>query len=150
MSAKDKKPEVGDVWEFGGFLYHVRSLDEDGVTSICDEGDFVIGYYDSIEDFVNRSTYIGKSKASVNQLFEVENYGLGSLHCNSCGKDVFQEPQDYFMLKDEIWQEVCKSDYVSIYSVLCKDCTEKALGRKLVREDYQDNIPCNEFLFEEE
>lgn len=26
MSAE--KPEVGDVWEFGDFLYHVRSLDE--------------------------------------------------------------------------------------------------------------------------
>lgn len=52
MSAE--KPEVGDVWKFGGFLYHVRSIDEDGVTSVCDEGDFVMGYYDSIEDFVNR------------------------------------------------------------------------------------------------
>ncbi len=67
-----EKPEVGDVWEFGGFLYHVRSLDENGVTSICDEGDFVETYYDSFEDFLNRSTYIGKSKASIKDLFEVE------------------------------------------------------------------------------
>lgn len=30
MREEDGKiiPEVGDVWEFGGFLYHVRSLDE--------------------------------------------------------------------------------------------------------------------------
>lgn len=67
-----EKIEVGDVWKFGGFLYHVRSIDEDGVTSVCDEGDFVMGYYDSIEDFVNRSTYIGKSKASIKDLFCVK------------------------------------------------------------------------------
>lgn len=67
-----KKIEVGDVWEFGGLLYHVRSLDEYGVTSICDEGDFVESYYDSFEDFLNRSTYIGKSKSSIKDLFETE------------------------------------------------------------------------------
>lgn len=65
-------PEVGDVWEFGGFLYHVRSIDKNGVASICDEGDFIEGYYDSIEDFVNRSIYIGKSKAKTSDLFEVQ------------------------------------------------------------------------------
>lgn len=66
------KPEVGDVWEFAGLRYHVRSLDENGVTSICDEGDFVESYYDSLEDFVDHSTYLGKSKASINDLFETE------------------------------------------------------------------------------
>lgn len=65
-------PEVGDVWEFGGFLYHVRSLDEYCVTSICDEGDSIETYYEGIKDFVDRSVYIGKSKATINQLFEVE------------------------------------------------------------------------------
>lgn len=71
-SATIKNPEVGDVWEFGGFRYHIRSIDKNGVTSICDEGDFIEGYYDSIEDFVNRSTYIGKSKAQTSDLFEVQ------------------------------------------------------------------------------
>lgn len=70
MSAE--RPEVGDVWEFGGFRYHVRSIDENGVTSLCDEGDFVETYYDSCEDFINRSTYLGKSKADIKVLFEVK------------------------------------------------------------------------------
>lgn len=66
------KPEVGDVWYFGGFLYYVRSLDKYGVTSICDMEDSVETYYEGIEDFVNRSTYVGKSKVRIEDLFEVE------------------------------------------------------------------------------
>lgn len=72
MREEDGKiiPEVGDVWEFGGLLYHVRSLDEYGVTSICDEGDSIETYYEGFKDFVDRSVYIGKSKASIKDLFE--------------------------------------------------------------------------------
>lgn len=61
-----------------------------------------------------------------------------SLHCNTCGKDVFKNKGDYFMLKNKVWQEVCANDYVSQYYVLCKDCTEKFLGRKLTKDDYAD------------
>lgn len=71
-----------------------------------------------------------------------------SLHCNACGKDVFKEKGDYFMLKDEIWEEVCDNDYISLTSVLCKRCTEHFLGRELTREDYI-NAPCNYFLEEQ-
>ena len=71
-----------------------------------------------------------------------------SLHCNACGKDVFKEKGDYFMLKDEIWEEVCNNDYISPASVLCKKCTEHFLGRELTREDYK-NVPCNDFLEEQ-
>ena len=70
MSAE--KPEVGDVWEFGGLHYHVIDVNEKEIVFVCAEGKFIETYYDSFEDFVDRSTYIGKSKASVNQLFEVE------------------------------------------------------------------------------
>lgn len=70
-----------------------------------------------------------------------------SLHCNTCGKDVFKEKDDYFMLKDEIWKEVCNNDYISSTSVLCKRCTEHFLGRELTKEDYK-NVPCNNFLEE--
>lgn len=68
-----------------------------------------------------------------------------SLHCNLCGKDVFKNEDDYFMLKDEIWDEVCDNDYVSKTEILCKDCTEYWLGRKLTPEDYLD-APVNSFL----
>ena len=65
-----------------------------------------------------------------------------SLHCNLCGKDVFKNPNDYFMLRDKVWDEVCDNDYISRTDVLCKSCVEKILGRKLVKSDYT-NAPVN-------
>lgn len=65
-------PEVSDVWEFGGFLYHVIDINGKEIVFVCAEGNFMETYYDSVEDFVNRSTYLGKSKASIKDLFEVE------------------------------------------------------------------------------
>lgn len=76
----------------------------------------------------------------IRELFKSERW---SVHCNLCGKDVFKEPNDYFMVKDAIWDEVCDNDYISPTYILCKSCTEKILGRKLTREDYTD-APVNE------
>ena len=76
----------------------------------------------------------------IRDLFRVEGW---SLHCNLCGKDVFKDPNDYFMLKNEVWDEVCDNDYISGTDVLCKSCVEKILGRKLSREDYTD-APVND------
>lgn len=67
------------------------------------------------------------------------------LFCNSCGKNVFKEPGDYFMLKDEVWAEVCDNGYVSPTHIMCKNCTEYWLGRKLTAEDYSD-APVNDFI----
>ena len=76
----------------------------------------------------------------IKELFRAERW---SLHCNLCGKDVFKEPNDYFMVKNAIWAEVCDNDYISPTYILCNSCTEKILGRKLTREDYTD-APVNE------
>lgn len=65
-----------------------------------------------------------------------------SLHCNTCGKDVFDNKEDYYMLKDEIWEELCKKNNYSLYWILCKSCGEKALGRKFTLWDFKD-IPMN-------
>lgn len=70
----------------------------------------------------------------------------GSLHCNCCGKNVIKEIGDYFMLKDEIWQQVCNNDFVSKTHVLCKKCTEHYLGRELTIDDYNDS-PVNSAIF---
>lgn len=67
------------------------------------------------------------------------------LFCNHCGKNVFENPEDYFMLKDEVWDEVCDNGYVRRTHVLCKKCTEYWLGRKLTLEDYND-APVNDFI----
>lgn len=67
------------------------------------------------------------------------------LHCNMCGKNVYKNKGDYFMLKDEIWAEVCNNSYVSPTHILCKRCTEHFLGRSLAKKDYTD-APVNDFL----
>lgn len=69
------------------------------------------------------------------------------LYCNMCGKNVYENKGDYFMLKDEVWAEVCDNNYVSPTHVLCKKCTEHFLGRSLTKEDYK-NAPVNDFLLE--
>lgn len=77
---------------------------------------------------------------NIRELFRREGW---SLHCNTCGKDVFKDPNDYFMLREEIWEEVCDNDYISTTDVLCKSCVEKILGRKLVKSDYT-SAPVND------
>ena len=41
-----------------------------------------------------------------------------SLHCNFCGKDVLEDPLDYYMVKYEIWNEICDNDYVSLIKII--------------------------------
>ena len=66
-----------------------------------------------------------------------------SLHCNMCGKDVLKDRNDYFMLKDEIWDAICDNDYVSPDHVLCRGCCERLLGRRLTMDDLND-APLND------
>lgn len=82
-------------------------------------------------------------------LYETNPRHYGSLHCNHCGKDVFKEIGDYFMLKDEIWQQVCNNHFVSKTHVLCKKCTEHYLGRELTLDDYT-NAPVNSAIFHQD
>lgn len=77
---------------------------------------------------------------NIRELFKKEGW---SVHCSTCGKDVLKEPNDYFMLRDEVWEEVCNNEYINIHYVLCKSCTEKILGRKLVKSDYT-SAPVND------
>lgn len=74
-------------------------------------------------------------KIDVRKLFIEEGW---SLHCSTCGKDVYKNPRDYYMLKDEIWSIVCDNDYISKTDVLCRDCAEKILGRKFRKSDFTD------------
>lgn len=63
---------------------------------------------------------------------------LPSLYCNQCGRDVFATKGEYVILKDEVWKQVCDNDYTSPSHILCKDCIERLLGRKLKPEDYYE------------
>ena len=75
----------------------------------------------------------------MNKLFDENGW---SLHCNLCGKDVFKNPLDYYMLKDDVWAEICDNDYISTHHVLCRDCAERILGRPFQPEDMAD-VPVN-------
>ena len=66
-----------------------------------------------------------------------------SLHCNACGKNVKIDPDDDFMLHEELWAEACEKGGVCYDDVLCKKCVEDFIGRKLTAADLAD-MPCNE------
>lgn len=82
---------------------------------------------------------------NIRDLFKKEGW---SLHCSTCGKDVFKDSRDYFMVKDEIWKQITDNDYINTTDVLCKDCAEKILGRKFKKSDYLD-IPMNDINIQE-
>jgi len=55
--------------------------------------------------------------------------------CLSCKKSCYDDNKDYYMLKDEVW----KSIHPQVKGMLCMDCCEKKLGRKLIASDIH---PC--------
>lgn len=75
-----EKPEVGDVWKFGTHKYHVLESGKyndvfdgitDGIMCICDDFKKFQGF--KTRPFLKGAVYLGKSKANINDLFEVEN-----------------------------------------------------------------------------
>lgn len=51
--------------------------------------------------------------------------------CKCCGKSCWDDEKDYYMLKDEVWKKIFKRKR----GMLCMDCVEEKLGRKLQKED---------------
>lgn len=75
MSAK--KPEIGDVWKNDGLILHIDKFSEDkyGKIIYCydmDKKGYVTGCWYYLDIFLNNAKYLGKSKASVNDLFQTE------------------------------------------------------------------------------
>ena len=75
MSAE--KPEAGDVWENDGLILHIDKFSEDkyGKIIYCydmDKKGYVAGCWYYLDIFLNNAKYLGKSKASIKDLFEVE------------------------------------------------------------------------------
>lgn len=60
-----------------------------------------------------------------------------------CGKHCFEDNKDYYMLKDDLWLKINGKDE----GMLCMDCVEEKLGRKLEASDIS---PCFLTLFENE
>ena len=55
-------------------------------------------------------------------------------NCNKCGKDCNQDPKDYYMLNTGLWLEINGTHE----GMICVDCVESYLGRKLLPEDLMD------------
>lgn len=75
MSAE--KPKIGDVWENDGLILHIDKFSEDkyGKIIYCydmDKKGYVAGCWYYLDIFLNNAKYLGKSKASVNDLFQTE------------------------------------------------------------------------------
>ncbi len=51
--------------------------------------------------------------------------------CNSCGKLCCDDERDYYMVKHEVWKRI----HPQIVGMLCMDCCEEKLGRKLIADD---------------
>ena len=66
-------PEVGDVWERDGIKNHITDVEsyKEGGTVFYTTG-FKSNFV-SIEFFIKHFTYLGKSKANINDLFKTEN-----------------------------------------------------------------------------
>lgn len=72
-----------------------------------------------------------------------------SEYCAICGKDVFLDRNDYYMLKDPVWRTICERGGVDKSVLLCRSCAEELLGHRFTLSDYA-NVPLNEKFFEEE
>ena len=51
--------------------------------------------------------------------------------CKCCGKNCDTNKKDYYMIKDDLWEKV----YPQTKGMLCMDCLEGKLGRKLTKSD---------------
>lgn len=61
--------------------------------------------------------------------------------CYRCGGNPFELGQ-YFMVHDNLWKRVCRKHHIPQRALLCKDCFQRLLGRKL-EEDDLTNCPLN-------
>lgn len=57
-----------------------------------------------------------------------------NLRCANCK----QRTDDWYMLRDEIWQSIARAGE----RYLCLACVSKRLGRELIRSDFSD-LPIN-------
>ena len=61
--------------------------------------------------------------------------------CVDCHKEIKVDTKDYYMVHDNIWEEGVQEEERE--NLLCLDCLEKRLGRKLEIKDF-NNYPVNE------
>lgn len=60
---------------------------------------------------------------------------LSEWECQCCKKDCFIDPKDYYMIQSDLWNKTAEKPE----GMLCMDCLEEKLGRKL---EAKDILPC--------
>lgn len=60
--------------------------------------------------------------------------GVNIWICKGCGKDCELDNIDYYVVRDAVWKK-----YGVGKGMLCMDCIEKRMGRKLAKKDIE---PC--------
>ena len=71
-----------------------------------------------------------------------------SSKCYKCGGNPFELGQ-YFMVHDNLWRKVCRKYHIPQKALLCKDCFQRLLGRKLEEGDLTDcplNIEYKQYI----
>lgn len=72
--SKDITPEVGDIWKYkDGIKVHIIMVDEETVEAFAILGGSAWSGTFSKDEFQKQHTYLGKSKANINDLFKTEN-----------------------------------------------------------------------------
>lgn len=67
-----EKPEVGDVWEYQDKLYHVSAVTDRVVEVWCKSSNDIMRKHNwIIRGFITVFKYLGKSKVSIKELFDV-------------------------------------------------------------------------------
>ena len=73
MKKEERKPEIGDVWQIHNAKIHIAYI-HNGFVDTVYKGDYDY-FYDrtyTVYDIMRDGKYLGKSKASIEQLFKVE------------------------------------------------------------------------------
>lgn len=75
MNREMREPEVGDIWKYedgSGIYVRVMDVDEDTVKSFIILGDYAESGTFRKKEFLEDHSYLGKSKYSVEQFFEIK------------------------------------------------------------------------------
>lgn len=106
-------------------------------------------YSENIGEIVDDAERYGFVKMEIQTMdYSLEEMLLSQmpyLGCNGCGRNVLLDRNDYYMLKDDVWDRICTHEHVDISDVLCRKCGERILGRKFTKDDLAD-VPLNEGL----
>jgi len=63
-------------------------------------------------------------------------------HCADCKESVFLLREDAYMVTDRVWATSGGGK-----GVLCIGCLEERIGRRLVPEDFPEDVPLNGVFF---